>query len=58
MIFSPEVNLALAEKLFALGGRVDIQLLQTYAELKPVQLRNPESFTEKMRQFIRKYQDS
>ena len=55
--YRPEVNLALAEKLFARGGRIDPGLVQKYAVLKPDQLRNPVTYTAKMRQLIRKYQN-
>lgn len=54
--YRPEVNLALAEKLFASGGKVDADVLQRYAALKPIQLRNPEGYTAKMRQLIQKHQ--
>ena len=54
--YRPEVNLVLAEKLFQYGGKADVKLLQKYADLKPVQLRNPEFFTSKMYDFIKLYQ--
>ena len=54
--YLPEENLALAEKLFQYGGKADVKLLQKYADLKPVQLRNPEFFTSKMYDFIKLYQ--
>ena len=49
-------NLALAEKLFQRGGKADKNLLQKYAGLKPVQLRNPAFYTAKMYDFIKFYQ--
>ena len=55
--YRPEVNLVLAEQLFARGGRIDPGLVQKYAVLKPDQLRNPVTYTAKMRQLIRKYQN-
>ena len=54
--YLPEENLALAEKLFQYRGKADVKLLQKYADLKPVQLRNPEFFTSKMYDFIKLYQ--
>ena len=54
--YRPEVNLALAEKLFAAGGRVDPALVTRYAEIRPHQLRNPEDYTAQIRRLTEKYQ--
>ena len=55
--YRPEVNLELAEKLFAAGGRADPDLVTHYAEIRPRQLRNPENYTERIRMLIQKYQN-
>ena len=54
--YLPEDNLALARKLFQRKGKADVKLLKKYAVLSPAQLRNPESYTSKMADFIKFYQ--
>ena len=53
--YRPEVNLALAEKLFARGGQADLSLVGKYGSLMPKQLCNPSTYTAQMFRLIGKY---
>ena len=56
--YRPEVNLALAKKLFSRGGKVDLKLFEKYATCKLKWFRNPESYVAKFKKLIEKYQNN